>query len=293
VTRSITDALALRLAEGERQLMAQQETKSAAAYDAFLRGWEHFRVATPEEYSMAAPYFEQAIQLDPDYGRAYAALALVHYWRAITAWNRDIGDLPGETVRAIDANLSEAEKHPTSTFYQISGLMAVFYGRYPQAIDSFHKAIALDPSDSWSYAYMARSLAFGGRPAEALKFIKTAMRVDPHYPPLFLAFQGLAQFGLKNYEDAAASLEEATRLNPDDSAGLLLLTATYGYLGRPEQAKRVFAAHEALMHRRGRPQTTATYVWSGWGYGMRPEQDHLFDGLILAGVPERLPPRPK
>jgi adenylate cyclase len=293
VTRSITDALALRLAEGEQQLLAQQETKNAAAYDAFLRGWEHFRQATPEDYSAAVPYFEQAIKLDPDYGRAYAALALVYYWRATTAWNRSVGELTAESTTAIDANLREAEKHPTSTSHQMAGLMAGGYGLWPEAIADFNQAIALDPSDSQSYAYMARSLAFLGRPTEALQYIETAMRVDPHYPPLYLALRGLAQFGLEQYREAAVSLEQATKLNPDDSAGLLLLVATYGYLGRKDEAKAVFAKHEALILRRGRAPTTATYAWGAWGYGMRPDQDRLFNGLVLAGVPERLPPKPK
>jgi TolB-like protein/class 3 adenylate cyclase len=293
VTRSITDALALRLAEGERQLIAEQETKSTAAYDALLKGWEHFRQATPEDYAAAAPHFEEATRLDPDYGRAYAALALIHYWRAVTAWNRGIGDLTTKDNMAIEANLREAQKHPTSTYYQIAGLMAAGYGLHPEAIADFNKAIALDPSDSWSYAFMARSLAFFGRPDEALQYVKTAMRVDPHYPPIFLSFQGLAQFGLEQYQEAAISLEQATKLNPDDSAGLLLLAATYGYLDRKEEAKAVFAAHEALIQRRGRPPTTAIYMWGTFGYGMQPEKDHLFKGLILAGVPERLAPRPK
>ncbi len=293
VTRSITDALALRLAEGERQLMIQQETKSTAAYDAFLRGWEHFRQATPEDYSAAIPYFQQAVKLDPDYGRAHAALALVRYWRASLSWSQNFGDLTTETNIAIGASLREAAKHPTPTYYQMAGLMAAGYGLHPEAIADFNQAIALDPSDSWSYAFMARSLAFFGRPAEALQYVKTAMRVDPHYPPIYLSFQGLAQFGLKQYQDAALSLEQATRLNPDDAAGLLLLVATYGYLGRTEEAKAVFAAHEALVHRRGRPPTTAIYAWGTWGYGMRPEKDHLFEGLILGGVPERLPANPK
>ncbi|HEY1384389.1 MAG TPA: adenylate/guanylate cyclase domain-containing protein [Dongiaceae bacterium] len=294
VTGSITDALALRLAEGEQQRLAQQETRNAAAYDAFLKGWEQFRQATNrEDYAEATPYFEQAIKLDPDYGRAYAALALVTYWGATTAWNRSVGDLTAETATAIDVILHKAEKHPTSTFHQLKGLMAAGYGLSSEAIADFNQAIALDPSDSWSYAYMGRSLAFFGRPVEALQYVETAMRVDPHYPPVFLAFQGLAQFGLERYQDAAASLEQATRLNPDDSAGLLLLVATYGYLGRTEEAKSLFAAHEALIRGRGLGPTTAIFAWSTWDYGMRPEKDRLLKGLVLAGVPERLPAKPK
>jgi len=264
-------------------------TKVSAAYDAFLRGWEHFRRATPRDYAKAIPYFEQAIKLDHDYGRAYAALALVHQWKAATAWHRTIEDFTTDTITAINRNLREAKKHPTSTYHQVAGTLATGYRLYPEAIANFNEAIALDPSDSWSYAYMARALALAGQPTEAIQYIRTAMRVDPHYPPIFLSFLGLAQFDLEQFEQAAVSLEKATSLNPEDSAGLLLLGATYGYLGRKQEAKSAVAAYDALGHRHGRPPIPATYAWGDWDFRSRADRDRLFNGLLLAGVPERAP----
>jgi TolB-like protein len=78
VTRSIADALALRLTNSLEEEIGKSETNDPAAYDAFLRGMEHFRRRTPDEFSKAIPFFEQAIKLDPNYGRAYAALALIY-----------------------------------------------------------------------------------------------------------------------------------------------------------------------------------------------------------------------
>jgi TolB-like protein/class 3 adenylate cyclase/Tfp pilus assembly protein PilF len=288
VTRSITDALALRLTDKDRQVLGQQETSVPAAYDAFLRGWDHFRRATPEDYRKAIPYFEQAIALDPNYGRAYAALALNYHWAAGTAWHRGVQDFTLDISDAIDRNLFEARKHPTSTSHQVAGLLASGWGIYPSAISEFNSAIALDPSDSWSYAYMARTLAFEGRPREALQYIHTAMRIDPRYPPIFSAFKGLAHFGLEQYEAAATALTEATRLNPDDGAGLLLLAAAEGYLGRRDEAATAIAAYDALGRRHGRPPITATFAWGTWSFYRREDQDRLFNGLILAGVPEKL-----
>jgi Flp pilus assembly protein TadD len=136
---------------------------------------------------------------------------------------------------------------------------------------------------------MARALAFAGRPSEALQYIKTAMRVDPHYPPIFLAFQGLAQFGLEQYQESAASLEQATRLNPDDAAALLLLAAADGYLGRKQEAMSAIAAYDALGRRNGAAPVTATFAWGTWSLYHRPEQDRLYNGLVRAGVPEKAP----
>ena len=293
VTHSITDALALRLTAEEQQMIGQAETKIPAAYDAFLRGWQHFRRATPEDYDKAIPYFEEATHLDPDYGRAYAALALVYYWRGAAAWHQGFGALKDDALNKINGYLAQAAKHPTSTSHQVAGITAGDLRLYPRAIAELKEAIALDPGDSWSYAYMARALAFAGRPAEATQYVKTAMRVDPHYPPLFLSFLGCAQFGLGQFEEAIASLEKATRLNPEDMDAYLLLAATYGYLGRKQEARVAIAAHDALGSQRGRGPITATLAWGEWSYLKRADRDRLFDGLILAGVPERIPVRAK
>jgi TolB-like protein/class 3 adenylate cyclase len=291
VTRSITDALALRLTADEQQVLGREETKVPAAYDAFLRGWEHLRRATPEHYEKAIPHLEQATRLDPDYGRAFAALVLAHYGKNTPAWHRSIGHLTADALNTINGYLHEAEKHPTSTYHQAAGLLATGYGLYPTAIDEYNKAIALDPSDSFSYASMAVALTFAGRPGEATQYIRTAMRVDPHYPPMFLSYLGFAQFGLERFDEAAASLMQATRLNPEDSAAFLLLAASYGHLGRKQEAMSAITAYDALGHRRGKPPITATFAWGDWFFKNRADRDRLFDGLILAGVPERMPSR--
>jgi tetratricopeptide (TPR) repeat protein len=292
VTYSITDALALRLTTSEQQSIGRSETAVPAAYDAFLRGWEHFRRATPEDYGKAIPYFEQAVKLDPEYGRAYAALALTYWAIGFSDWFGGAGLSDRVFLADVSKYLREAEKHPTSTSHQVVGNLATLYSEFPKAIGEFKTAIALDPTDSWSYAYMASTLTFAGRPAEALQYIETAMRVDPRYPPTFLFFLGFAQYSLEQFEDAAVSFEKATKLNPGDENGFLFLGATYGQLGRKQEAMSAIAAYDALARAQDKPPLTARRAWYWWAYLERSDRDRLFDGLISAGVPDVMPASP-
>lgn len=57
----------------------QAETHELAAYNAFQNGWTYLLRRTPEDAVEAIAFFRQAIKLDPDYSRAYAALAQI-YW---------------------------------------------------------------------------------------------------------------------------------------------------------------------------------------------------------------------
>ena len=78
ITQKIVSALEVKLTGGEKEQVGQKETANIAAYNALLEGWNQFYRYTPDASAKAAAFFKKAIELDPDYGRAYAALAQVY-----------------------------------------------------------------------------------------------------------------------------------------------------------------------------------------------------------------------
>ena len=50
-----------------------------------------FPTGKPKDFGAAVPYFQQAVKLDPEYWRAYAALALVHFSLADAGWYNRAG----------------------------------------------------------------------------------------------------------------------------------------------------------------------------------------------------------
>ena len=93
ITRKIVAALAVKLSAGEQEKVTHKETDNIEAYDAFLKGWEHYRRWTPEDFRKAIPYFERAIELDSHYGRAYAAMASTYLetWQRQWDWPQVLG----------------------------------------------------------------------------------------------------------------------------------------------------------------------------------------------------------
>src|SRR5262249_42922971 len=126
-----------------------------------------------------------------------------------------------------------------------------FAGNNEQAINEFRAAIALDPSDSWNYAFLAETLNSAGRSAEAIPNIRTAMRLDPYYPADFLRILGMAQFQLEQFQHAAVSLSKGAEMNPDDQRALAILVATYGYLARTDEAARIIARYNTAAAKLG------------------------------------------
>jgi TolB-like protein/Flp pilus assembly protein TadD len=286
VTKAVVEALALKLTSGEQVALAQHETAVPAAYEAFLRGWEHYRGTTPDDYKKAIPYFDRAVELDPQYSRAQAALAMVYFRSFDQHWSGSLGISANQAFRKARDYLNLAKAHPTSTSHQVAGNVSRERGWYDDAIKEFAAAIALDPSDSWSYADQAYAMIWAGRPAEAEAQIEKAMRLDPRHPPVFLFYLGLAKFAQEQMPEAATTFEEADRLNPDLPLLRLYLAATYGLSGRVEDAKATVGTYSAARVRQGglpfimsELQDYDTSIWF-----TVPERSRLIEGLHAANL---------
>ena len=286
ITQKIVAALALKLTAGEQEHVVRKETENIAAYDAFLKGWEHYRRFTPDDFAKAYSYFKKALDLDPDYGRAHAALAQI-YWRGLELGYRyQMGLGVGWSEGRVLARkyLQTAMKYPTSLAHQVASAMNIFRREYDEAIYEANRAIALDPNDHRAHWMMAWALIYAGSPEDAVEFAKAAMRLDPHYAAPNLSLLGLAHFSMGKLEEAVTLFERAHVYNPDLRGLSAPLAAAYAHLGREKEAQL------ALVNYRNE--------WSWWGWSpdlLRVMQffpfkdpevaDRLADGLLKAGLP--------
>jgi TolB-like protein len=177
ITQKIVAALAVKLAEGEQKHLSSRETNSIAAYDAFLKGVDYLNRQSRTAKTLS--YFEKAIKLDPNYGRAYAGLARAY---DEASWLNLFGRLGlsfQETRLWMRHYLQLAMKNPTS-FANVLNAKIIYLERcYEEAIAEIGRAITLDPNDARSNWNMARALTAGGRPEEAIEYAKMALRIDP------------------------------------------------------------------------------------------------------------------
>jgi len=281
VTRSIVTALAVNLTAGEKDRQASKETDSPEAYDAFLRGWAHYLLHTPDDFANAIPYFENAIELDPSYGRAHAALAAVYWGSMSNLWANRFGVSNNEAFEKAKRHLEEALKHPTPFAYRIAANIHDHGQRWDEALAEAKRAIALDANDPDGYVAMSRLLVKVGDPAEGLEFIKTAMRLDPRSDYLYRL--GEAQFHLERFEEAAATLLRATKRNPDDEWNFFLLAASYGRLSREQEAKSAIETFNNMrLKAQQRPYTLEDIDY--WTFKAEAERERLRVGLRKAGL---------
>jgi len=251
VTREIIAALAVTLTGEEVAQQARHETENAAAHDAYLQGWAHYRLLTSEELAKAAPFFEEAIRLDPGYAQAHAALASV-YWDVFkNDWAFDMGLASFQAEERANAHLEAALKSPTPLAHALQARIMASVGFYDLAVTEAEKAVALNSNDAAAHAGLAEALVFADRPGKALEPIEKAMRLDPHHPPSYLITLGAAQFGAERFEASAAVFARAVKRNPDNEIPLIYLASSFGHIGRLTEAEAAIEAANDVRARHG------------------------------------------
>lgn len=89
IARRITSALAVKLTKEEEKHMGRPYTSSEVAWEYFMRGTELARRFTHQDNANARALFEKAIDLDPEFARAYASLAATHRQDFYGRWTQD------------------------------------------------------------------------------------------------------------------------------------------------------------------------------------------------------------
>jgi TolB-like protein len=284
ITQKIVAALAVKLSAGEQEKVGRKETDNIEAYDAFLKGWEHYRRWTAEDFRKAIPYFERAIELDPQYGRAYAAIASVYTEGYQRAW--DWSHVLGVSAEALPSlageYLKEALNDPTPLAHQVASKWYIILLFPEEAITEAERAIALDSNDADGYTAMAGALIYSGKPEEAVEFVNKAMRLDPHNIANYLYTLGLAHFGMEQFQEAVSFFERAFKLNPE--IGLVqraYIAAAYVYIGQEEKAMAELDKPEIREVR----ELYDLYVKYEGAYYKNPKDTaRLIDGLRKVGL---------
>jgi TolB-like protein/class 3 adenylate cyclase/rhodanese-related sulfurtransferase len=290
VIGQIVAALAVNLTSAEQARVGQVETANPQAYDAFLQGWEHLRQDTEEDTLKSIALFEKAVEIDPGYGRGYAALAAANWRIVVTLWGSTAGIGWERAWERLNQNLAKAMETPTSLAHAISAQVLAQQGRYDEAFAEINRAMALAPNDPDNHIGKAKILNATARAAEAEEAARWAMRLDPQYAPDYLRVLALALFHQERYEDAVETLKRVVSRQSDVVEDYATLVSSFGHLGRSEDVPATIEKYNALAIPAGfDPLTVQEMGW--WWYGDIFDYDDHYrervqEGLRKAGVPD-------
>jgi len=276
LTRAIVATLPGRLGAAEAERLRRKPPSDMAAFDYLLAGKIHHHRATPQDNDEALRLLDKAIALDPQFAQAHA-------WKACTlgqAAERGFRDPPEkflmlaweEINKAVALDENDVECH------RLLCEVCIETRQLDQAVLHNERALAMNPNDPRLVAQKGEVLTWLGQSAEAVEWLETAMRLDPHGAPARAHLLGRALFGARRYAEA---LEAFRRIRAPRHGHLAFMAACAAQLGRDDEARERVAAALAL-----KPDLTIKRFVEGLFYRDASDREHLAAGLRKAGLPE-------
>ena len=259
----------------DRERTARKPTTSLNAYELVLRAQWHKHRYTREDNAEAIGYLEKALDLDPDYADAYTWLSYVNSTETFLTSS----DTSAHAAKALAlAKRAIALDRHSETAHMALGLAFRANRQYDRSIDAYDKALALNPNSADALIGKSSSLAYMGRPDDAISCAENAKRLNPHYPEFYDWPLGIACFQARRYEDAVTAL---TRLSEQNAHSIVWLAASYSRLQRHEEmadaASRILELEPDF-----RVSTTPTVA----ALISEADRAHLRDALRELGLPE-------
>ena len=212
VAAAIAGEIRVALAAPDRARLSRHQRVDLVAYDEFLKGrHDYLTEFTRESTDRAIAHFHQALKLDPSYAPAYAGLADCYYMVSSMYY------APAEVMpkaktaalKALQLDDTLGEAHAT-----LALVRSLYEFNRAEAEQGFRRAIELKPSDAQVHLWYSLHLAGLGRFDEAAAQVEEAQRLDP-VSPAINAYAGPPLYLAHRYDQAIQRMQPVAEAFPD------------------------------------------------------------------------------
>lgn len=239
IAQSVAGALRVILRDDERRALRLAPPADIRAYEFYLRGRGFFHRMRKKDLQYAREMFERAVEIDPDYGRAWAGVADASSFLNMfypTA-EQDLERADHASRRALELAPGLAEAHSAR------GFALFLLKRLDEAEHEFRRAIEIEPQLFEAQYLYARACFQQGRFETAARLFEAADDLREDYQASFFAAQSLEALGRKTeaatgYEHAHDVAARHMEFNPDDPRAATMRAVALCRIGRPEEGLR-------------------------------------------------------
>jgi eukaryotic-like serine/threonine-protein kinase len=217
VQSSIADrvitAMGLALEEPDRRSLEERPTTNVEAYDFYLRGKDYYnRSYAREDFRTAIRMYERAIELDSGFARAYADVSQVYsalYWFFYDRTDAALEHAKAAASMAIRLQPDLPDGHIALGYYYYWGKLD-----YEAALREFDIARTRQPNNGVLAFATAAVQRRQGRLKEAIETFRKAVELDPRSG--VVRFNLGETYALaRDYDRALRTLDEAIEIIPD------------------------------------------------------------------------------
>ena len=250
VTAAIADALTARVGELGIREEADTGTGNAEALQAYLQGRQAWRLRSPAALDEAETAFARAVELDPEFARAWSGLSdtyllqadyghrplaeaialaepaavravslgpqLGEAWASVGLLRMNVGQLDAAR-RSLEQALRLDPRYEMAPLWL--SLVYARQGEYPQQRATLEQALTLNPLEPVINVNYASALARTGEPGRAREQLLNVLAVTPEDSTLLRGLADLER-SLGNLPAALQASEAAMAAEPDAPASL-------------------------------------------------------------------------
>ena len=225
IASAISGNLRVRLTSEEKTRFAKSSPTHPEAYQLYLKGRFHANQSTASALKKSIDYFQQAIDKDPDYALAYAALAdsyvsLGGNWIYLSP-SDTLPRAKSAAMKALELDDAIAEAHAALAY-------VLFFADFDWegAEREFKRAIELNPNSALSHDRYSECLKTRQRFVESLAEARKAQDLDPLSPEIVSQLGAVYLFA-RRYDEAIAQYQKALELNPNVAVIRASLASAY------------------------------------------------------------------
>ena len=253
ISQAIVKALRVILSEGEKKQIEKARAVNVKAYDYYLRGRQSSHQLRRKSLEHARQMFAKALEIDPDYARAWAGMAdaysLLYTYFDARDFNLRQAEIASQKALELEPELAEA--------HISRGLAVSMNKRFDEAEKAFESALKLDPKSFEAAKAYARSYLAQGKFEDAVRMFQRASTIRPEdYEAPMLEGQALTALGRAEeataiYRKSASVVDQHLEFNPEDTRALILAATVFANI--KEEDKAVEFAERAISVDRDDP----------------------------------------
>jgi serine/threonine protein kinase/tetratricopeptide (TPR) repeat protein len=238
IAREIYERLRVKVSGQESKEINKNYTENNEAYQLYLKGRYHFAKRTFDDLNRSLDYFQQAINRDPNFALAYAAIADSYNAMPSYPYLSSKEAFPRAKVaaqRALEIDPTLAEAHTA-----LANVLAIYDGNWAEAEREFKRAIELNPNYANAHFYYGLNYLLPlGRMDEAIVELKHAVELEPLSITLNANLAGTYMYA-RQYDSALEQARKTNDLEQNHPSGKFWLFEAYVAKGMYEEAAALF-----------------------------------------------------
>lgn len=235
IAAAVTNELQIALSLDSEQKLKEKPTENIDAYIYYLQGTDRLRSSDDADVTHTAiQLYQQAIEIDPQFSRAYAGVCDA-YLRLYEIGN-NTSDF--EFAKSACERANELDSGLNSELYVSMGMLHRFRGLQwaEQAEEYLDQAIALDPTNVDAFIEFGELRVVQNRVDDAEAFFLRAVDLKRNYWKAHKALAGF-YYSHEQYQKAVESYEIASSLAPDVASVFGGKGTAYALLGDMDKAR--------------------------------------------------------